>query len=189
MGSSVSDLTVVGLSLNMADALPWTFSFFLLLLPISSDAVTQSCFVCSGDTSDSSRSSILCTGGEHEATKAACTAPNNHGCQVKASEAAGAGGGQILWEQSCCSEDSCQEQSSAQNKIFVQRCTTDDCNFMDPSNGVLPHDPDEEVPEEEIALHTSPCEVNYHMIGPPRVETDRRSCQEISKDTVIAGGP
>jgi len=92
-------------------------------------------------------------GGEEEARKAACVAPNNYGCRVKASEAAG---GKILWERSCCSEASCQEQGSAQSKIFVQSCTTDNCNFMDPSNGVLPHDTDEEVPEEEIALHEEP---------------------------------
>merc|ERR1712032_1257350 len=148
MGTSVWDLTGAGSSPNMAAALPSTFPFFLLLLlPILSEAVTGSCFVCSGDTSNSSRSSILCMGGEEEARKAAC------GCRVKASEAAG---GKILWERSCCSEASCQEQGSAQSKIFVQSCTTDNCNFMDPSNGVLPHDTDEEVPEEEIALHEEP---------------------------------
>merc|ERR1712055_164925 len=155
MGTSVWDLTGAGSSPNMAAALPSTFPFFLLLLlPISSEAVTGSCFVCSGDTSNSSRSSILCMGGEEEARKAACVAPNNYGCRVKASEAAA--GGKILWERSCCSQASCQEQSSAQSKIFVQSCTTDNCNFMDPSNGVLPHDTDEEVPEEEIALHEEP---------------------------------
>merc|ERR1712032_1328948 len=193
MGTSVWDLTGAGSSPNMAAALPSTFPFFLLLLlPILSEAVTGSCFVCSGDTSNSSRSSILCMGGEEEARKAACVAlwnkgggpkfflrlvststyfssvwvsgtssslnlqcvaPNNYGCRVKASEAAG---GKILWERSCCSEASCQEQGSAQSKIFVQSCTTDNCNFMDPSNGVLPHDTDEEVPEEEIALHEEP---------------------------------
>merc|ERR1711934_351357 len=129
-------------------ALPWPF--FLSLLAIPSEAATSSCFVCSGDTLDSSTNSLLCMGGEDEATKAACVAPNNHGCRVKASEAAG---GKILWERSCCSEASCQEQSSAQSKIFVKSCTADNCNHMDPSNGVLPHDTDDEVPEDEMGLH------------------------------------
>ena len=50
----------------------------------------------------------------HTTTRAACVAPNNHGCRVKASEAAG---GKILWERSCCSEASCQEQVS-HNSVF-----------------------------------------------------------------------
>merc|ERR1712037_127871 len=112
-------------------ALPWPF--FLSLLAIPSEAATSSCFVCSGNTLDSSTNSLLCMGGEDEATKAA--------------------GGKILWERSCCSEASCQEQSSAQSKIFVKSCTADDCNHMDPSNGVLPHDTDDEVPEDEMGLH------------------------------------
>merc|ERR1712010_127097 len=135
-----------GVSNMLLAPLPW--AFFLLAIP--SEAVTSSCFVCSGNTLDSSRNSLTCMGGEDEATTAACVAPNNHGCRVKASEAAG---GKILWERSCCSEASCQEQSNAQSKIFVKSCTADDCNHMDPSNGVLPHDTDDEVPEDEMGLH------------------------------------
>ena len=30
-------------------------------------------------------------------------------------------------------------------RVILLSCTADDCNHMDPSNGVLPHDTDDEV--------------------------------------------
>jgi len=121
-------------------ALAWTF--FLSLVGTSSgfgDGVS-SCFVCSGDTFNSSRISILCMSGEEGAPKAACVDPKNHQCRVRVTETPD---GKQAWERSCCNDyDSdkdrrCKDEigdykknGTLVRKYWETSCKTDNCNFV-----------------------------------------------------------